>query len=225
MTKLKLIFSLGFFKEAISSLIPTVFVYFDFYSKNFSLLYAKCLGVLTFIVLISIILFLKLREYRISIAKALAYGYFKNYIVKLYELVASKGKNKIEFIFQDTKKSYAPKDIEIKLNLTNSYLDLLKKDRKIKSSYEIAYIDSNAFNYPFFVYAKRKNKKIIIQDIPRTLYSLKYYVNPELDSIEKIDHETKKYFSSFNKELNKLWAKVKHTHGHFELLEPKRKSH
>jgi len=220
MTKLKLIFSLGFFKETISSLIPTVFVYFDFYSKNFSLFYAKCLGGLTFIVLISIILFLKLREYRISIAKALAYGYFKNYIEKLYELLSSKGKNKIEFIFQDTKKSYTPKDIIIKLNLTNSYLDLLAKDKKIKSNYEIAYIDSTAFNYPFFVYAKKKNKRIIIQDIPRTLYSLKYYVDPDLDSVDKIDHETRRYFSSFNHELHKLWAKVKHTHGHFELLDP-----
>ncbi|WP_296704377.1 STING domain-containing protein [Algoriphagus sp.] len=217
MTKLRLIFTLGFFKEAISSLIPTLFVYLDFYENTLKASHAIILALFTFFALLGIMLFIKIREYRNSIARALAYGYYKNFVEKLFSLIESKGKSEIEFIFQNKTKKYAPKNIIFTMFLASSYEDLLRKQEKIKDSFEIVYIESNAYSHPFFVYAKTKDDKIIINEIPRTLFALKYYVDPNLDTIKKIDSETQKYFTCFNDEFKKLWSRIDSPTNNFNL--------
>ncbi|WP_373056722.1 STING domain-containing protein [Zunongwangia sp. H14] len=208
MTKLRLIFTLGFIKEAFTSFVPTVLAYLQFYEEKLDPKFAITLAIFTFLLLFITMLLLKIREYRKSVARALAYGYYKNFVEKICNLIEAKGRNKIKFIFQHRKEEFDPDHITIHINLANSYLAFEKKFAKIKSSYKIAYIDSDAYNHPFFVYAKIKKNKIIIEDIPRTLFALKFYVDPDLDSLKKINKETLKYFSSFNEEFQKLWSRI-----------------
>jgi hypothetical protein len=217
MTKLRLIFTLGFFKEAVSSLVPTLFAYLDFYEKRLETSNAIIFAILTFLILFGIMLFLKIKEYRNSIARALAYGYYKNFVEKISALLESKGKKEIEFIFQNKTEKYAPKNIFINLFLATSYQELQFKNETIKGEFEIVYIDSDAFNHPFFVYAKKDNGNIIIEDIPRTLFALKYYVDPNLDSVQEINDETQKYFTCFNKEFEKLWSRIERPTNNFNL--------
>ncbi len=205
MTKFRLIFNLGFTKEAVSSFIPTSLAYIDIFKKIFKQNEAIALAVLTFLVLFIILIFVKVREYQRSVSRALANGYFESFISKLVDLCSSKGKNSIKFSFADDVKEFTPDKISIRIFLKDLQSDLRKKNVEIGNIASIAYVDTTAYNYPFFVWAKTENDRLIIYDVPRTLLSLKNFVDPNSESEEALDKETKPFYRKFNSEFRKLW--------------------
>lgn len=78
MISFRLIWTLGFGKELISSLIPTSFVYVDIFNKILTRNIALILAIVVFIILSVILVLLKVREYQRGVSKALATGYFKS---------------------------------------------------------------------------------------------------------------------------------------------------
>jgi hypothetical protein len=208
MTKFKLIFNLGFLKEAISSFIPTSIAYVETFNQVFTQNQAIALAVLTFLVLFLILIFAKISEYKRSVSRALANGYFRNFAEKLVHMCVSKGKNKIRFFFEDKTLEFSPEQISIKIFLEESQSKLKNKNEEIKKVANIAYVDKDAFNYPFFVWAKVERDKLFVYDIPRTLLSLKDYVAPDLEGDEDLDKETRTFYKKFNSEFRKLWTRL-----------------
>ena len=217
MSKLRFIFNLGFIKEAASSLIPTSFIYIDIFKKFYPEHAAWALAAVTFFILFVILIFVKIREYQRSVSKALAIGYFKNFVEKLVSLYASKGNNKIKFFFENETKEFHPSQTTIRIFLEDSHSELQKKNEEIKKSAQIAYVDKGAFNYPFFVWAKIEGDKLLIYDLPRTLFALKDYIDSTLDSNSELDKETRKFFKTFNAEFRNLWARLDKTGINIEL--------
>lgn len=208
MAKLKLIFNLGFLKEAISSFIPTSLAYVETFNKVFTRNQAIGLAVLTFFVLFVILIFAKIGEYKRSVSRALANSYFRNFVEKLVNLCTSKGKNKIRFFFENETKEFSPEQISIKIFLKDSQSELKRKSEEIKRVASIVYVDKDAYNYPFFVWAKVEQNRLFIYDMPRILLSLKDYVAPDLTSDAGLDNETRTFYHKFNSEFRKMWTRL-----------------
>ena len=208
MISFRLIWTLGFGKELISSLIPTSFVYVDIFNKILTRNIALILAIVVFIILSVILVLLKVREYQRGVSKALATGYFKSFVEKLIQMFVSKGDNKIKFIFENDTKEFYAQQTEIAIYLENSHTELKQKNNEIRKTARIAYVDKGAFNYPFFVWAKVENDKLFIYDLPRTLFSLKDYIDSQIEEESDIDKETKKFFKMFNEEFKNLWNRL-----------------
>lgn len=218
MTKIKLMLHLGWIKEAVSSFIPTLFAYLDIFKEAFDFQKAIGLSILTFLLLFLILYFVKVKEYQSSVSRALANSYFKNFMEKLVGLLQSKGEKGIDFIFEDgLPRKFRPDDITVNVFLPDSYTDLKNKDADIRKSLKIAYIDTNAYNHPFFVCARMEGDQIIIHEVPRTLLSLKYFVDPQVENDLDVDKETRELYFFFNKEFRKLWTRLDRSNLHLNL--------
>lgn len=123
-------------------------------------------------------------------------------------MFVSKGDNKIKFIFENDTKEFYAQQTEIAIYLENSHTELKQKNNEIRKTARIAYVDKGAFNYPFFVWAKVENDKLFIYDLPRTLFSLKDYIDSQIEEESDIDKETKKFFKMFNEEFKNLWNRL-----------------
>ena len=208
MTKIKFILNLGFTKELMVSFIPSVLAYLDFLKRIFTETEALVIAFVVLCLSVFILMFIKITEYRRCVSKALATGYFKNFVEKLVVKFNSKQEDKINFILNNGTKEFLPKQITIKIYLPDSEDSLRRKDIEIQQLAGITYVDSNAFNRPFFVWAKEENNKLVIYDLPRTLFSLKHYVTTEIDEAAKLTKETKPFYELFNSEFEKLWLKL-----------------
>ncbi len=208
MTNLKLLLNLGFIKELILSFVPTFFAYVGFIEQIFFTVEAVGVSILIFFILFIILVVIKIKEYQSSVSKALANGYYKNFMEKLTGLLASRGNNEITFYLHNETKTFTPQQISVEVYLANSYSELLAKDAAAKKEAQIVYIDRDAYNYPFYVWASVTNDRLMIYDTPRTLLALKDYVDPTLETEAELDKETKPFYKAFNREIKKCWTRL-----------------
>lgn len=207
--KLKTIFSLGFLKEAIGSIIPTALGYYGLEAK-IGWKYATIIALLFAVLMFLIMIYAKLEEYAKSISKVLAIGYFKNFVEKIVYLLQSISDEEIVFIFKNETIAVNKKNIEVKLFMVKSQDELTAVRTKINEETKSAYIQIKATNRPFFVDAcyDKENQKLYIYDCPRTLLSLKDYVSLTEGNDEKLNAETKGFYKFFNVEFNNWWCKL-----------------
>jgi hypothetical protein len=193
-------------KEVIGSIVPTGFAYNDFFKHLFGNEYESiALAVILFAVLFVFLIYDKVLNYEKAISEVLATGYFTNFIQKLSDILEKK--NEITFLFKNNETLILKHDqVKVQLTVPPSYDSLNIISKEIKETTEIAYIDSSAFNHPYWLNAKRETDgTLTICEFPRTLFALpKYLINGAENYSE---NDSTKFHAAFKNKLEELFRK------------------
>lgn len=169
-------------KDVIFSGIPTVPTYTGMLNEvlptwllaHKSLLFG--LGFMVFVLVLSLMYIYNNEANKRSLAQILATGYFQNFSGKLYFLLTQN--QPLSFLLpQQETLSIHPSQVTVQIHLPASLEALRQQTADINANTQIAYIDSQPFNEPFWVRVQVKEGAIIIVEIPRTLFSLPKYLS------------------------------------------------
>lgn len=191
-------------KDIVFSSIPTVPTYTgmlngilpDWMAKSNSVL--LIFGLIIFILFLLLLFFFNNEANKKSLAQILATGYFQNFSGKLYFLLTQN--NDLTFMFSNNvTHKFNPSQIQVEITLPSSLEDLRNKTAAINKETQIAYIDSNPFNEPFWVRIKQHENGITICEIPRTLFAIPKYLSESYSQQTSI-----KMHQAFNKKFKQI---------------------
>lgn len=191
-------------KDIVFSSIPTVPTYTGMLNgllpewilkSNANLL---ILGLVIFSVFMLLLFFINNEENKKSLAQILATGYFQNFSGKLYFLLTQN--SEVNFMFSgNTTRKFSPQQIQVEITLPSSLEELRSKAAEINRRTQIAYIDSNPFNEPFWVRVQLSDTGIIICEIPRTLFAIPKYLSAAYSQKSSI-----KMHTAFNRKFRQI---------------------
>lgn len=191
-------------KDIIFSSIPTVPTYTGmlngilpgWLTKNSNLLVIT--GLVIFIIFLLLLFFFNNEANKKSLAQILATGYFQNFSGKLFFLLTQN--NNLTFMLSNnTSYTVSPSNVEVEVLLPTSLDGLRKKTADINASTQIAYIDSNPFNEPFWVRIKADGNNVTIYEIPRTLFAIPKYLSESYSQQKSF-----KMHAAFNKRFKQI---------------------
>jgi hypothetical protein len=193
-------------KELVGSLVPTGFAYNDILKHFFSNpMMSLVLAILAFLLLFLILILIKADEYEKSISEILATGYFNNYVIKLAGILRSRGNSPVKLLFSGNRSSEISADkIRVELMMPGSLAVLRRIQEETDAGTEIVYIDSEAFNHPYWLRARMDaDGQLNILEYPRTLFALPKFLISDPDSYnEKV---SRKFHSAFIRRFEQLW--------------------
>jgi hypothetical protein len=192
-------------KDVVFSSIPTVPTYTGllngvlpvWFTENHAFMILTGIGI--FIVFLTLLFFYNKEANKKSLAQILATGYFQNFSGKLYFLLTQN--QELSFLLPNQQISKVhPKNVFVEIILPQSRDALRSQTAHINSTTQIAYIDSNPFNEPFWVRIKQhEDDTVTIVEIPRTLFAL-----PKFLSEAYTQQASVKMHAAFNKKFKQL---------------------
>lgn len=173
--------------------------------KEFQLWIALALGIVVLVLFVLLIVRKNIVVYKKEIADILANGYFINFLDNLSNNLQEL---KNEIVFEDKRSEYFDLEkISVEIFIPSSNEQLFKVADQLNSSknLENVYLKNRNDNSGFWLRAKKVNDVLVINDFPRTLFSLPKYLKNELGE-EYDERKSIMYHKVFIDKVKKLVA-------------------
>lgn len=205
-----MVLSLKFFpiKDLFYSVVPTAGTYGGYLqgvAPNLipNVWLAISIGLLLSVILAVIFYLENVNAYKRSLAEILATGYFMNFTGRLGKLL--KTKSPIHFSFPDNSiKTFYADQISVEIGMPKTLASLNRYSEKVEMNSDILYVREETYSEPFWIRANVEDKKLVIYEFPRTLFSISRYLRKDFIDKEKSEKNSKKIYSFFKKKIDQL---------------------